>query len=213
MIIDLFTWQFFFLFCRYNFYTFGHAVRELYSSRGSREGNNAFLEVRIMDQCNININKIFGATILYKSRSKQYLWSSDLIVWGIKVCPLTLSVTNRPSLNLVPRVLSYPSLDSGKWGWLSLTVLILCLHPKMLSSYSYVWTRLWNKVHLFLFCFHVYRMIKGFTGLKAMAHQTFCHSVLRRESLLRLLKFCWMRWPFWKNQPFMKWNRWNKYNI
>ncbi|XP_073244839.1 poly [ADP-ribose] polymerase tankyrase-like isoform X3 [Porites lutea] len=28
----------------YNFYTFGHAVRELYSSRGSREGNNAFLE-------------------------------------------------------------------------------------------------------------------------------------------------------------------------
>ena len=32
---------------RYNFYTFGHAVRELYSSRGSREGNNAFLEVRI----------------------------------------------------------------------------------------------------------------------------------------------------------------------
>ena len=36
-----------FLFYRYNFYTFGHAVRELYSSRGSREGNNAFLEVRI----------------------------------------------------------------------------------------------------------------------------------------------------------------------
>ena len=135
------------------------------------------------------------------------------IVWGTKMCPLTLSITNRPSLNLVPRVLSYPSLDGGKWGWLSLTVLILCLHPKMLSSYSYVWTRLWNKVHLFLFCFHVYRMIKGFTGLKAMAHQTFCHSVLRRESLLRLLKFCWMRWPFWKNQPFMKWNRWNKYNI
>ena len=33
--------------CRYNFYTFGHAVRELHSSRGSREGNNAFLEVSI----------------------------------------------------------------------------------------------------------------------------------------------------------------------
>lgn len=33
--------------CRYNFYTFGHAVRELHSSRGSREGNNAFLCVRI----------------------------------------------------------------------------------------------------------------------------------------------------------------------
>ncbi|KAL9986739.1 hypothetical protein ACROYT_G000926 [Oculina patagonica] len=28
----------------YNFYTFGHAVRELNSSRGSREGNNAFLQ-------------------------------------------------------------------------------------------------------------------------------------------------------------------------
>ena len=69
------------------------------------------------------------------------------------------------------------------------------------------------KCIFFLFCFHVYRMIKGFTGLKAMAHQTFCHSVLRRESLLRLLKFWWMRWPFWKNQPIMKWNRWNKYNI
>ena len=31
---------------RYNFFTFGHAVRELSASRGSREGNNAFLEVR-----------------------------------------------------------------------------------------------------------------------------------------------------------------------
>ena len=31
---------------RYNFYTFGHAVRELHASRGSREGNSAFLEVR-----------------------------------------------------------------------------------------------------------------------------------------------------------------------
>ena len=35
-----------FYFVRYNFYTFGHAVRELHASRGSREGNSAFLEVR-----------------------------------------------------------------------------------------------------------------------------------------------------------------------
>ncbi|XP_015763135.1 PREDICTED: ankyrin-1-like [Acropora digitifera] len=31
----------------YNFYTFGHAVRELHASRGSREGNSAFLEDEI----------------------------------------------------------------------------------------------------------------------------------------------------------------------
>lgn len=28
----------------YNFHTFGHAVRQIYASRGSREGNNAFLK-------------------------------------------------------------------------------------------------------------------------------------------------------------------------
>ena len=32
-------------FHRYNFYTFGHAVRNIEASRGSKEGNNAFLKV------------------------------------------------------------------------------------------------------------------------------------------------------------------------
>eukprot|EP00795_Rhopilema_esculentum_P008747 gene8747-14770_t len=31
---------------RYNFYTFGHAVREVQASRGAKEGNNAFLKER-----------------------------------------------------------------------------------------------------------------------------------------------------------------------
>ena len=66
------------------------------------------------------------------------------------------------------------------------------------------------KCIFFLICFQIYRMIKSLTR-KAMTHQTFCRSVLRREYHLRLLKFCWMRWPFWKNQPFMMRNRWKKY--
>ena len=140
---------------------------------------------------------------------------SDQVIYSLRDKDVPVDIVNHKQTITQPRSQGslLPISRWWKWGWPALTVLILCLHPKMLSSYSYVWTRLWNKVHLFLFCFHVYRMIKGFTGLKAMAHQTFCHSVLRRESLLRLLKFCWMRWPFWKNQPFMKWNRWNKYNI
>ena len=38
-----------YLLCRYNFFTFGHAVRPIEASRGAREGNNAFVKVRLSE--------------------------------------------------------------------------------------------------------------------------------------------------------------------
>ena len=43
-----------YLLCRYNFFTFGHAVRQIEASRGAKEGNNAFVKVSLSEGIQVN---------------------------------------------------------------------------------------------------------------------------------------------------------------
>ena len=73
---------------RYNFYTFGHAVRQITTSRGNKEGNNAFLYSD--DEM---YNDIHQNDELLKLAMKKGL-SADFVMWLQKLMELEASLPN-----------------------------------------------------------------------------------------------------------------------
>ena len=70
---------------RYNFYTFGHAVRQITTSRGNKEGNNAFLY-----NDDEMYNDIYHNHELLKLAMKKGL-SADFVMWLQKLLELEAS--------------------------------------------------------------------------------------------------------------------------